>query len=143
MRIVVSMAHQAETDGRLMPAGEGVRKKSILIYSPDLNFCFSLSMLFQDRYTVSTTTNLSMLETFVANYAADLVIIDAIPSTRIIERLDALREPNHRLPIIMLYVYSAKEVQLDQTARQHVDSVFYKPFEINVVSKRIEELLAS
>jgi hypothetical protein len=43
----------------------------------------------------------------------------------------------------MLYVYSAKEVQLDQTARQHVDSVFYKPFEINVVSKRIEELLAS
>jgi DNA-binding response OmpR family regulator len=143
MRIVVSMAHQAETDGRLMPAGEGVRKKSILIYSPDLNFCFSLSMLFQDRYTVSTTTNLSMLETFVANYAADLVIIDAIPSTRIIERLDALREPNHRLPILMLSVYSAKEVQLDQTARQHVDSVFYKPFEINVVSKRIEELLAS
>lgn len=143
MRIVVSMAHQAETDGRLVPAGEGVRKKSILIYSPDLNFCFSLSMLFQDRYTVSTTTNLSMLETFVANYAADLVIIDAVPSARIIERLDGLRGANQRLPIIMLYVYSAKEVQIDQTARQHVDSVFYKPFEINVVSKRIEELLAS
>jgi len=51
-------------------------KKTILIYSPDLNFCFSLSMLFQNRYNVSTTTNLGMLETFLANYSADLVMID-------------------------------------------------------------------
>jgi len=46
------------------------------------------------------------------------------------------------LPIIMLYVYSAKDVNLDHTIREHVDSVFYKPFEILPVSKRIEELLA-
>ncbi|HTX98428.1 MAG TPA: response regulator [Bacteroidota bacterium] len=117
------------------------KRKSILIYSPDLNFCFSLSMLFQDRYTVSTTTNLSMLETFVANYAVDLIIIDAVPSSRIIERLDALRSLRCELPIIMLYVYNAKDVQLDQMIRDHVDSVFYKPFEIEAVSKRIEKLL--
>jgi len=117
------------------------KRKSILIYSPDLNFCFSLSMLFQDRYTVSTTTNLSMLETFVANYAVDLIIIDAVPSSRIIERLDALRSLRCELPIIMLYVYNAKDVQLDQMIREHVDSVFYKPFEIEAVSKRIEKLL--
>ncbi len=117
------------------------KRKSILIYSPDLNFCFSLSMLFQDRYTVSTTTNLSMLETFVANYAVDLIIIDAVPSSRIIERLGSLRGLRCKLPIIMLYVYNAKDVHLDQKIREHVDSVFYKPFEINAVSKRIEELL--
>ena len=120
---------------------EDGKRKSILIYSPDLNFCFSLSMLFQDRYTVSTTTNLSMLETFVANYAIDLIIIDAVPSSRIIERLNAMRELRCKLPIIMLYVYSAKDLQLDHAIRDHVDSVFYKPFEISAVSKRIEELL--
>ena len=140
--MAVSAGMEQRKEAGSLVAGEEVPKKSILIYSPDLNFCFSLSMLFQDRYTVSTTTNLSMLETFAANYAADLLIIDAVPSPRIIERLDALREANHCLPIIMLYVYNAKEVQLDRTVRQHVDSVFYKPFEINVVSKRIEELLA-
>ncbi len=117
------------------------KRKSILIYSPDLNFCFSLSMLFQDRYTVSTTTNLSMLETFVANYAVDLIIIDAVPSSRILERLEALHTLRCQLPIIMLYVYNAKDVQLDQKIREHVDSVFYKPFEIEAVSKRIEQLL--
>jgi len=116
-------------------------KKTILIYSPDLNFCFSLSMLFQNRYNVSTTTNLGMLETFLANYSADLVLIDASPSTKIMQTLDGLKELKQHLPIIMLYVYNSKEVGMDKAIRGHVDSVFYKPFDINAVSKRIEELL--
>jgi hypothetical protein len=33
-------------------------------------------------------------------------------------------------------------VALDRTIRTHVDSVFYKPFEISAVSKRIDEILA-
>lgn len=117
------------------------RKKTILIYSPDLNFCFSLSILFQDRFSVITTTNADMLETFVAHYSADLVIVDAAPSDDIIEKLDALKRLNKSLPILVLYVYSPKEVQLDRMIRGHVDSVFYKPFDVSAVSKRIEELL--
>jgi DNA-binding NtrC family response regulator len=116
-------------------------KKTILIYSPDLNFCFSLSILFQDRFSVITTTNADMLETFVAHYSAHLVIVDAVPSDEIIEKLDALKRLNKGLPIIVLYVYSPKEVQLDRMIRSHVDSVFYKPFDVTAVSKRIEELL--
>jgi DNA-binding response OmpR family regulator len=116
-------------------------KKTILIYSPDLNFCFSLSMLFQNRYNVSTTTNLGMLETFLANYSADLVMIDAFPSTKIMQTLEGLKELKRHLPIIMLYVYNSKDVGMDRAIRGHVDSVFYKPFDISVVSKRIEELL--
>ena len=116
-------------------------KKTILIYSPDLNFCFSLSMLFQDRYNVITTTNLGLLDKFVGTYSADLVIIDAIPSEKIIGRLEGLREIKSDLPIIMLYVYSSREVELDTEIRKHVDSVFYKPFEIDSVSERIEGLL--
>jgi DNA-binding response OmpR family regulator len=118
-------------------------KKTILIYSPDLNFCFSLSMLFQNRYNVSTTTNLGMLETFLANYSADLVMIDAFPSAKITQTLEGLRELKQHLPIIMLYVYNSKEVGMDKAIREHVDSVFYKPFDISVVSKRIDELLKS
>jgi DNA-binding response OmpR family regulator len=117
------------------------KKKTILLYSPDLNFCFSLSMLFQDRYNVVTTTNLGMLEKFVASYSADLVMIDAVPSESIVERLAGLKEVSKKLPIIMLYVYNAKDVRLDQAIRTQVDSVFYKPFEINTVSRRIDDLL--
>lgn len=120
----------------------GDQKKTILLYSPDLNFCFSLSMLFQDRYNVITTTNLGMLDKLVADYSANLVLVDAVPSGKLIERLAALRGLSKELPIILLYVYNAKDVDLDRSIREHVDSVFYKPLEILPVSKRIEELLA-
>jgi DNA-binding response OmpR family regulator len=118
------------------------KKKTIIIYSPDLNFCFSLSMVFQDRYNVITTTNLGMLEKFVAIYSADLVIVDAVPSDKLIDRIDALKGSAGTLPVIVLYVYSGRDVALDRAIRSHVDSVFYKPFEISAISKRIDELLA-
>jgi hypothetical protein len=34
-------------------------------------------------------------------------------------------------------------VNLDREIRSHVDSVFYKPFDIGTVSQRIGELLSS
>lgn len=116
-------------------------KKTIIIYSPDLNFCFSLSMLFQDRYNVITTTNMGMLEEFVESHSADLVMIDAVPSESIIERLGRLKRTKKNLPVFILYVYNSKDVKLDRAIRDHVDSVFYKPFEISTISRRINELL--
>ena len=121
----------------------GELKKTIILYSPDLNFCFSLSMLFQDRFNVITTTSLGMLDRLVADYSADLVVVDAVPSEKLIERTQGLRTVNPRLPIILLYVYNSKETNLDKAIREHVDSVFYKPLEIGPISRRIEELLAS
>ena len=117
-------------------------KKTILIYSPDLNFCFSLSMLFQDRYNVVTTTNPGMLETSVEHYSADLVIVDAVPSEKMLERLETVKKRNDRLPVIMLYVYSPRDAALDTAIRRRVDSVMYKPFDIADMAKRIAELLS-
>jgi len=132
-----------ENQGKSKPLGTEVdeNKKTVLIYSPDLNFCFSLSILFQDRYNVVTTTNLGMLERFVGSYSADLLIIDAGPSEKLIEHLKNLRGSNNQLPIIMLYVYNSKDAKLDRVIRERVDSVFYKPFEIGSVSQRVSELL--
>jgi DNA-binding response OmpR family regulator len=136
---VLQTSDEKRTPG--MAPGTPETKRTILIYSPDLNFCFSLSMLFQDRYSVVTTTNPGMLETFADHYAADLVIVDAIPSEKMIERLDGLRKQNRRVPVIMLYVYNAREAALDAAVRHHVDSVIYKPFDIADMAKRVAELL--
>ncbi|HET6271440.1 MAG TPA: hypothetical protein VFG32_00510 [Bacteroidota bacterium] len=139
----MTLEQELNTPGRTQETMAEVdeNKKTILIYSPDLNFCFSLSLLFQDRYNVITTTNPGTLGSFVQQYAADLVIVDAVPSEKVIERIDSLKEQNKCLPIIMLYVYSAKDVQLDMSIRNHVDSVFYKPFDLAPFSQRIDELL--
>jgi DNA-binding response OmpR family regulator len=131
-------SHVAASDGE-----SSETKKTIILYSPDLNFCFSLSMLFQDRYNVITTTNLGMLERLVTDYAADLVLVDAVPSSNLIERIESLRSASPKLPILLLYVYNSKETNLDRAIRAHVDSVFYKPLEIAPISRRIEELLAT
>jgi DNA-binding response OmpR family regulator len=124
-------------------ADSGETKKTIILYSPDLNFCFSLSMLFQDRFNVITTTNLGMLDRLVADYSADLVLVDAVPSQKLIERVEGLRSVSPTLPIILLYVYNSKETNLDRAIREHVDSVFYKPLEVAPISRRIEELLTN
>jgi DNA-binding NtrC family response regulator len=118
-------------------------RKTILLYSPDLNFCFSLSMLFQDQYNVLTTTNLGSLDGMVAERGPDLVMIDAVPSSKLIARLEGLQSTRKKLPVIVLYVYNSRDVNLDREIRSHVDSVFYKPFDIGTVSQRIGELLSS
>jgi DNA-binding NtrC family response regulator len=139
MTLEFEKKHPGEMQTDLTTVDEN--KKTVLIYSPDLNFCFSLSMLFQDRYNVITTTSSSMLEELVRNYAASLLIIDASPTEKLLGLLHHVKELNKQLPIIMLYVYSPKEAHLDRAARSEVDSVFYKPFDLTAMSKRINELL--
>jgi DNA-binding NarL/FixJ family response regulator len=117
-------------------------KKTLLIYSPDVNFCSSLSMLFQESYDVVTTTSIGAVNEYAGEHAADLVLIDAVPTEKLIERLDRLKEASPSTAVIMLYVYSAREKTLDATIRNHVNSVFYKPVEMTAVSQRIQELLA-
>jgi hypothetical protein len=72
-----------------------------------------------------------------------LVLVDAVPSEKLIERVVGLRSVSPKLPIILLYVYNSKEMDLDKAIREHVDSVFYKPLEVAPISRRIEELLTN
>ncbi len=119
------------------------QKPMILIYSPDMNFCFSLSSFFQDRYDVITTTDPDLLESLAAIRSASLVVIDAEPSRRLIERLRELRRVNGSLPLMMLYVYGPGGGELDRTIRDHVNVVLYKPLNINEISRSIEELIGA
>ena len=116
-------------------------KKTIVLCSPDLNFCLSLSMLFQDRYNVVTTSDLETLLKSVPAFPADLVLVDAGPSQKTLQQIEDLKRLKAQISIIMLYVYSAKDGALDRVVRRAVDAVFYKPFEIGTVSQRIDDLL--
>lgn len=117
-------------------------RKTIMIVSPDPNFCLSLSMLFGDRYRVLTASSLSVLQEGLKGRGVDLILIDEEPSRKMVDCIDAFRQLNQSLPLIILYVYSPKDVDLDSKLRRTVDSVFYKPFEIGTVSRRIDDLLS-
>lgn len=136
-------AGDSPPSGGTLPAGSGPERRTILIFSSDINFCFSLSLLFQDRYRVVTTTDIAAIEELASGSGADLAIVDESPSERLLSKLDGLRAGSGRIPVIMLYVYNARDVVLDRVFRTRVASVYYKPFEVAALSKRIDELLAA
>jgi len=140
----VSPSAEIEKKDRARAGAAGVdcEKKTILIYSPDLNFSFSLSMVFQERYNVVTASNPTMLESCATTYAADIAIVDAVPSEKLIRQIDNLKILRGRLAVIVTYVYNARDVELDNAIRVHVDSVLYKPFEVDAVLVRVEQLLS-
>jgi len=135
------MDGKPHTDDRPVGTALDEDKKTILLYSPDLNFCFSLSVLFQDRFNVITTTNLGLIDRLYGTYDADLVMIDAVPSEGLVGRLEKLKLAHPTLPVFVLYVYHAKDARLDREIRGQVDSVFYKPIELERLTQRIETLL--
>ena len=133
---------QSKREVRVAEKNADEGRKTILIVSPDPNFCLSLSMLFGDRYRVRTASSLSVLQEGAEERGVDLVLVDEGPSRKMVDRIDAFRHLNPALPIIILYVYSPKDVDLDSDLRKTADSVFYKPFEIGTVSKRVDDLLS-
>jgi hypothetical protein len=116
-------------------------RKTVLIYSPDLNFSFSLSLALQDRYHVVTTSNAGMLTSFARSYAANIAIIDCVPSEAICDQIDNLKSIRSGLHIIMTYVYDARDVTLDGSIRGHVEAILYKPFEVETILSKIQQLV--
>jgi len=116
-------------------------KRTILIYSPDMNFCFSLAGFFQDRYDVITTTDPKLLGPLSMIRSASLVIVDEEPSIGTIERLRELRTINSRMPVIMLYVFDPRGGEMEKAVRDLVNLVFYKPLNVHEVSGSVRELI--
>ena len=90
-----------------------------------------------------TTTNISAIEELALGSGADVAIVDESPSECLLSRLENLRDGSAKIPVIMLYVYNARYMALDRAFRTHVASVYYKPVEVSLLSKRIDELLAA
>jgi CheY-like chemotaxis protein len=128
-------------DSHLIVADLEAKKRTVFIYSPDLNFCFILSTVFQDRYNVVTTTDPGVLDTFTMHHAADLIVVDDDPSETMISLFQEMKKKHGKIPILMLYVYSPKRVDLDREVRRYVDGVLYKPFDVTAITERIEQLL--
>ncbi len=120
---------------------EESKVKTIVIFSRALDFCYSLLMLFQDRFQVTMTTDEELLDNLVCRTHVDLVIVDASPSHRMQEYIRLIKRVRPNLPIILLYVYRSENQRLEQIIKEYVDAVFYKPIDIAEVTKRVNELV--
>ena len=103
--------------------------------------CYSLLMYLQDRYNVTTSTDLDVVGSITKNLKFDLVIIDAEPAPEILKLCREIREANLGLPVILTYVYKNQIQEMDSNIRKYVNSIFYKPFDLTEVSTKLNSLV--
>jgi len=115
--------------------------KTILIYSQDMTFCTSLLMLFEEQFRVTTTTDIEMLKNLVGVSSVNLVIIDAPPSKTTEQLCQYIKLINNDISIILLYVFRKQSQLWEEKQHAYVDAVFYKPFDIACVSKKVSDFL--
>lgn len=115
--------------------------RNILFFSPDLNFCASLLMFFNDKYTVTTTTSLETFENILQNSNFDLLVIDSEPTPKVNSLCKKISAFEKHTPIILTYVYTIKYKETEQELKKIVDAVFYKPIDMAEVSQKIDFFL--
>ncbi len=115
--------------------------KSILFYSPDLNLCASLLMFFNEKYAVTTTTDLSVLGNIFNSAHFDLLVIDSEPTDTIIDLCKTVRESHPGIPVISTYVYTNKFSDNEAELKSSVDIIFYKPIDLFEVSQKIDRMM--
>lgn len=97
-------------------------------------------MFLQSNYSITTTTEIEDLKAIASSFSCDLIIIDAPPSVNIETLCRKLKEFNPKTPIILLYVFNNKLKILDENIRKYVNTVFYKPFDLDNVTRQLSTL---
>ncbi len=114
-----------------------------MFYSQDITIGYSFLMYLQNVYDVTVTTDLNVIKMLSDNSSVDLIIIDSDPNKEIEIFCEGLKEKNNRLPVIIFYVYKDKIKELDDNIRKYVNTIFYKPYDFNEVSKLVNTLTMS
>ena len=114
--------------------------KTIVMYSPDLDLCMSLTLYFQDKYVVVTTTDGNTLPTLVETYHPSLVIADALPTTWILKLFDAWKESYPDMRVMLFRVWRYEDRKREAAIRKSIDFVLYKPIDIDFVAHTVDGL---
>lgn len=98
-------------------------------------------MFLQDKYNITTTTDLEVVKNISNSSTVDLVLMDTEPSPLIEELCENIRNKNSKLPIILTYVYKKQFSESDKKIRKKVSSIFYKPYDLNEIAIKMSSLM--
>jgi hypothetical protein len=113
----------------------------IVLFSPDMDFCMSLRMLFQDQYEMSCTTDPDMLLTMVKTMEPDLVIADCLPTQRMRDRFRVIHMQNPGLKIVFFYFSPLGDRWFRDFIHNSGDVAFSKPIDLEEVTRTIGSLV--
>jgi DNA-binding response OmpR family regulator len=98
-------------------------------------------MYLQNRYNITATTDLNVLKNVINTSDFDLVILDTEPSAKIEDFCKKIK-CEIKIPVILTYVYKNQLKDFDFNIRKYVNTIFYKPFDLNEVSMKLSALVA-
>jgi DNA-binding response OmpR family regulator len=114
--------------------------KTIVMYSPDVDLCMSLTLYFQDKYVVVTTTDGNTLPTLVETYRPSLVIADALPTSWILRLFDVWKEERPEMRVMLFRVWRYEDRKREAAIQKSIDYVLYKPIDIDFVAHIVNGL---
>jgi hypothetical protein len=117
----------------------------IAFYSPDIELCANLRLLFQDEYTLYTTTDPEMLLFIVNLLNPNIMIADAPFTDKMAQRFDDMKRGHPEMRILLFNVSHGHAIAggtfIPNSRKDLIDAVIYKPVDIAELKTRIQELL--
>lgn len=115
-------------------------KKTIVMYSPDVDLCMSLTLYFQDKYVIVTTTDGNTLPGLVETYDPSLVIADALPTNWILQLFDTWKQAHPGIRVMLFRVWRYDDRKREAAIHKSIDYVVYKPIDIDFVAHIVSGL---
>jgi DNA-binding NtrC family response regulator len=114
--------------------------KKIILYSSDFTMSFSLLMYLKDRYNITVSMDNEDLIKIIKCTKFDLVLLDMEPSDKMEKLCEEIKTASPHVPIVLVYVYKNQNKDFDLKIRKYADFIFYKPFDLNEVTKELSIL---
>ena len=141
-KAVISPAAAAKVHDQI---GSEIPGHRIAFYSPDMELCANLRLLFQDEYALYTTTDPEMLLFIVNLLHPDLMIADAPFTDKMAQRFDDMKHGHPDMRILLFNVSHGQSIAggrfTPDTRKDLIDAIIYKPVDIAELKARIQELL--
>jgi DNA-binding response OmpR family regulator len=114
--------------------------KKILLYSSDFTMNFSLLMYLKDKYNVTVSMDDEDLSKITKCIGFDLILLDMEPSANMEKLCEEIKAVDPHVPIVLIYVYKNQNKEFDINIRKFSDIIFYKPFDLNELTKELSVL---
>jgi len=117
-------------------------RKRVLVFSPDADLARYLVVSLENELTIERCTDLEYFVKSIEGSRPDLVLLDLSAFSSDVEhQIDALKRLDPTTPVIVLRAYVTLPKAVSDAIVGLADIVFYKPVDVDMVSKSIEDLL--
>jgi hypothetical protein len=123
------------------PRGETPRR-TVMFYSPDVDFCVSMRLLFQDRYHVVTVSDPEMVMTAVREFRPYLMVVDSAPTKAMLGRFEQIKRDYPQTHIMSFYAPQFNWAHDSRLNFRWVDAAYSKPIDLAEVTKHMNEMMS-